>query len=104
MPGNENRKEFTERVGAKEARKLKARREKGGGVWFGLGMLGSIGWSVAVPTMVGIAFGIWLDNRLPGRISWTLTFLFFGLIIGCLNAYYWVRRELKMIEEGQDYE
>lgn len=101
---NKNRKEFTEKVGSKEARKIKARREKGGGVWFGLGMMGTIGWSVAIPTLIGIALGIWLDKILPGRISWTITFLFLGLIVGCLNAYYWVKRELKRIREEQDYE
>jgi ATP synthase protein I len=36
------------------------------GVWFGLGMMGLIGWSVAVPTLLGAALGIWLDNRYPG--------------------------------------
>jgi ATP synthase protein I len=29
------------------------------------------------------------------RHSWTLTLLFTGLFIGCLNAWYWVVREDK---------
>ena len=62
-------------VGAKAARKLKARRNTTQGVWFGLGMMGLIGWSVVVPTLLGAAFGIWLDNRHPGSHSWTLTLL-----------------------------
>ena len=37
---------FAEQVGAKAARKLKARRNSTQGVWFGLGMMGLIGWSV----------------------------------------------------------
>ena len=46
-----------DQVGAKAARKLKARRNATQGVWFGLGMMGLIGWSVAVPTLLGAALG-----------------------------------------------
>ena len=41
---------FAEQVGAKAARKLRARGDRSQGVWFGLGMMGLIGWSVVVPT------------------------------------------------------
>ncbi len=54
-------------VGAKAARKLKARRNSTQGVWFGLGMMGLIGWSVVVPTLLGAALGIWLDKHHPGK-------------------------------------
>jgi ATP synthase protein I len=37
-------------------------------VWFGLGMMGLIGWSVAIPTLLGAALGLWLDKRHPGAI------------------------------------
>ncbi|MBC2696360.1 MAG: hypothetical protein HF982_14010 [Desulfobacteraceae bacterium] len=35
-------------VGAKEVRKIKARREKDSGIWFGLGMFGLVGWSALI--------------------------------------------------------
>ena len=57
---------FAEQVGAKAARKLKARRNPPQ-VWFGLGMMGLIGWSVAIPTLLGAALGLWLDKRHPGH-------------------------------------
>ena len=57
-----------------------------------------IGWSVAIPTLIGVAIGIWLDISYPGHISWTITFLFAGLAVGCANAWYWVERERKKIE------
>jgi predicted F0F1-ATPase subunit len=50
------------------------------GVWFGLGMMGLIGWSVAIPTLLGAALGIWLDSRHPGSHSWTLALLVAGLV------------------------
>ncbi len=72
------------------------------GVWFGLGMMGLIGWSVVVPTLLGAAVGIWLDNSHPGSYSWTLMLLVIGLIIGCLNAWHWVTKEDKEMREGQE--
>jgi ATP synthase protein I len=82
-----------EEISRKAERKLRARGERDRGMWFGLGMFGLVGWSIAVPTVAGIALGIWLDARLGDRISWTLTLLFVGVALGCLNAWYWVKRE-----------
>ena len=81
---------FAEQVGAKAARKLKAGRNPTPGLWFGLGMMGLIGWSVVVPTLLGAALGLWLDEHHPGTHSWTLALLVAGLSIGCLNAYRFV--------------
>ena len=80
-------------IGAKEARKLKARHAPNRGLWFGLGMFGLVGWSVAIPTLLGVAVGIWIDITWPSRFSWTLMLLLLGVILGCLNAWYWVTRE-----------
>lgn len=93
------RKELCRKVRAKEARKMRARQQKDGSVWFGLGMFGLIGWSVAIPTLVGIALGVWIDLKWPSRYSWTLMLLIIGIGVGCLNAWFWVSRERKIIEE-----
>ena len=58
-------------VGTKAARKLKAQRHITRTIWFGLGMMGLIGWSVAIPTLLGAALGLWLDKHYPGGRSWT---------------------------------
>lgn len=92
-PPPEAKPDVAEEIGRKAERKRKARGERQRGVWFGLGMFGLVGWSVAVPTLLAIALGIWLDSRFPGRISWTLTFLFIGVVLGSLNAWFWVSRE-----------
>jgi ATP synthase protein I len=103
-PKNTSKKEPTlaGQVGAKAARKLKARRHSARGVWFGLGMMGLIGWSVTVPTLLGAALGLWLDKHHPGKHAWTLALLVAGLTIGCLNAWHWVAKEAKAIREEQE--
>jgi len=93
---------FAEQVGRKAMRKLKAQRNAPQGVWFGLGMMGIIGWSVVVPTLLGAAFGVWLDNRHPGSHSWTLALLMAGLTLGCLNAWHWVAKEDKAMRDEQE--
>lgn len=93
------RLELSRRVGEKEARKIWAREHKNRSVWFGLGMFGLIGWSVAVPVVAGIALGMWLDATWPSRFSWTLTLLFIGFVLGCLNAWHWLTREREKIEQ-----
>ena len=85
---------FSDEVTRKEKRKLKALQEKNG-VWFGLGMMGMIGWSVVVPSLLGAALGLWLDKHHPQTFSWTLTCLIAGLITGSVIAGYWVSKEDK---------
>ena len=62
-------------------------------------MMGLIGWSVVVPTLVGAALGVWLDRSYPGGRSWTLALLMAGLAAGCLNAWLWVAKEEKAMRE-----
>jgi len=93
---------FAGQVGAKAARKLKAGRGDAPEVWFGLGMMGLIGWSVVVPTLLGAALGLWLDKHHPGGHSWTLALLVAGLALGCANAWHWVAKEEKAIREEQE--
>lgn len=93
MPKAKSVKPLAEHVSRKAARRQQARARKDRGLWFGFGMFGMVGWSIAVPTVLGIALGVWLDRLWPGPPSWTLTFLFLGVVLGCVNAWYWVKRE-----------
>jgi ATP synthase protein I len=93
---------FVRDVGAKASRKLKAQRDGRQSVWFGLGMSGLIGWSVAVPTLAGAMLGLWLDHRFPGTHSWTLALLVVGLAVGCANAWHWVSQQDKAMRDTED--
>lgn len=84
---------FDQLVGRKAQRKQLARATSDRGAWFWLGMFGLVGWSIAVPTLIGIALGLWLDRAWPGRVSWTLTLLIVGVALGCWNAWRWIHRE-----------
>ncbi len=87
------RDEMLEAVARRQARKARSRREGRPGLARGLGTSGMIGWSIAVPTLVGVALGAWLDGRSDAGPSWTLTLMAVGLLVGCANAWYWARRE-----------
>ena len=93
---------LSDEVGTKATRKLKARRNPPPTVWVGLGMMGLIGWSVVVPTLLGAALGLWLDKHHPGKHAWTLALLVAGLAIGCFNAWHWVDKEDKAMREEQE--
>ncbi|OPY05986.1 MAG: putative F0F1-ATPase [Syntrophaceae bacterium PtaB.Bin038] len=83
---------YTKNVGKKEARRLKGKTQKDETIWFGLGMFGIVGWSVAIPALVMTALGLWIDRTWPSRFSWTLMMLIMGVAVGCMNAWYWVKR------------
>ena len=83
-------------------RKLKAQRYVTKTVWSGLGMIGLVGWSVSMPTLLGVALGIWLDKRYPWDHSWTLTLLAIGLALGCVNAWHWVAKENREIHQQEE--
>lgn len=93
--------EFSQQVGEKAARKLKAQQHVTQTVWSGLGMMGLVGWSVVLPTLLGAALGIWIDKHYPGTHSWTLALLAIGLGLGCFNAWHWVAKEGREIREQE---
>lgn len=100
IPGNQgrslhlyNRSQIEKRIASQEARKLKAREEKHHTIWFGLGMFGLIGWSVAIPAVLGALVGMWIDSRWPSRYSWSLMLLIGGITLGCFNAWKWLHKE-----------
>jgi ATP synthase protein I len=75
-------------VGAQQDRMIRARQRTNGN-WSGIAILGVIGWSVAIPTLAGIAIGLWVDHHWPSRFSWTLMLMIGGLVFGCVSA--WMR-------------
>ena len=87
--------EFKKNACDKEARRVKARAKKGMGTFAWIGTLGIVGWSITVPLLIGIALGRWLEGIFPGRYSFTLMFMFAGLVLGCIAAWRWIKKASK---------
>jgi len=98
MTGQEG---FKDTIGRQAERRRRARRRPQS-VWGWLGMLGLIGWSVAVPTVLGVVLGRWLDRVAPATFSWVISLLVIGLAVGVLNAWFWVLRESPAPESVTD--
>jgi ATP synthase protein I len=84
---------FNQQLNSHLTRKIKAQGKVNKTIWLGLGMMGLVGWSVAVPTLLGAMLGIWIDSHYHSPHSWTLMLLMLGLILGCVNAWHWVEKE-----------
>lgn len=84
--------ELLEEIKKQSEKKIKA-KEEGSEVMFGLGLFGIVGWSIAIPTLLGIALGVYLDKRFTQSFSWTITLLFAGVILGSFNAWHWVQEK-----------
>lgn len=102
-------RKFTSEVVRKEQRRIRGMQQEDKTVWFGLGMFGVVGWSVAIPTLIGVALGLWIDRMWPTQYSWALMLLILGVAVGCMNAWYWVRkagieREEPFEDEWEDKE
>ncbi len=93
------REVLIDHIEAEASRKVKARRTSDRTVWFGLGMMGLVGWSVTIPTLIGAGIGSWLDKNHSGGHSWTLALLAAGLTLGCYNAWHWVSKQDRAMHE-----
>jgi ATP synthase protein I len=45
---------------------------------------------------------MWLDTRYDSGVSWTVTGLFTGVILGSLNAWFWIEREGHEDDENEE--
>jgi ATP synthase protein I len=64
-----------------------------------LAMIGALGWLVVIPTLAGVFFGRWLDQRLHAGIFWTGALLMVGVTLGCILAW---RRVQEIRKEDQE--
>lgn len=63
------------------------------------------GFQVAIPVVVGIFLGLFLDKHYPSeRIVWTLNLILIGFLIGLYNAntwlYHMIKIEKKTLKKG----
>ncbi len=102
--GTAKHSSYGETVGTRARRKEQARANPARPLWSGFSLFGIVGWSVSVPTLLGITLGVWLDRNYAAPYSWTLTMLTVGLVLGCFNAWRWISHEERNIHNNDSAE
>ncbi|MEX2187012.1 MAG: AtpZ/AtpI family protein [Pirellulales bacterium] len=65
-----------------------ARREKGHrSFWQSLGVLGMVGWPIALGSVGGTLLGRYLDARFDTGVRYTLMIMTAGVLAGCFAAW-----------------
>ena len=55
--------------------------------------LGSIGFLLITPIILGAYLGRWLDDRLHGySVHWTLSLIVLGVVVGAINVALFIRK------------
>jgi len=76
-----------------KARRLERGRARRTRVWAGLGLVGSVGWIVALPMVGGAFAGRWIDRRMGTGLSFTLGLVLVGLACGAYSVWRYFLRE-----------
>jgi ATP synthase protein I len=71
-------------------RRERAQREGEPSFGRNLAQVGVLGWTIVVPTLLGVFIGRWLDQHFGTGIFWTGPLLVVGLGIGCWAAWRWM--------------
>ena len=87
-------------MGRKEQRKVYMKGKGEVHLLENLGRMGMVGWSIVIPSFLGILIGFWLDRRMGGGHRCALAGFSIGLAIGCLNVLFWAQKEYKAINGG----
>ena len=71
--------------------RLERREPSSASFWRSLSVLGTIGWSIALPAVAGAWLGHRLDAHLETGVRFTLMLLFAGVVLGSVIAWRVVR-------------
>jgi ATP synthase protein I len=89
----ENHDRLDEAVRTRRERRERWQREGERSIGQNLAMIGALGWTIVLPTLVGIFAGRWLDRQFNAGLFWTLGLLVAGLALGCTLAWKRVHNE-----------
>ncbi|HVJ41034.1 MAG TPA: AtpZ/AtpI family protein [Dongiaceae bacterium] len=74
-------------------RAKRAREEPEPSLGVRLGQIGILGWTIVVPTLIGIFLGRWLDRQFATGIFFSAPLLMIGAAIGFWSAWKWMHRQ-----------
>ena len=58
-----------------------------------LGQIGVLGWTIVVPTLLGLVLGRWLDRQAGGGVFFSAPLLMLGAGAGLWFAWRWMHRQ-----------
>ena len=88
----DDRRADPRRAARRDLDRLERQRSSNGEFWRSLGVLGTVGWSIALPAVAGALLGRELDVRLESGVRFTLMFLTAGVMVGSAVAWHLVYR------------
>ncbi len=83
----DNHEKLRDAVKTRQERRERWQREGERSIGQNLAMIGVLGWTIVLPTLLGLFAGRWLDRQFHMGIFWTLGLLVAGLTIGCMLAW-----------------
>jgi ATP synthase protein I len=81
-PTDQRRRSNMRRSIQRDMRRYRAREPSERSFWRSLGVLGSVGWPIALLMVAGAWTGSWLDRRWDTGVRLTLMLVFAGAILG----------------------
>jgi ATP synthase protein I len=82
-PGRADARRSLER----DAGRLSRRENSARTFWRSLSMIGTVGWTIALPAAGGALLGHWLDLRFDSGVRFTLMLLTAGVTLGSIAAW-----------------
>lgn len=76
-----------------------SRSKKAASPLMGLSAFGVIGWSIAIPCVLGAFLGHWLNQVAPQAFSWTIALMLGGLVLGIGFAWNYISEAQQAAEQ-----
>lgn len=76
-------------------RKREAQEEPEPSLGVRLGQIGILGWTIVVPTLLGLVIGHWLDRHLNTGVFFSAPLLMAGAAVGLWSAWKWMHRQTR---------
>ncbi len=93
MPPPDDQGQLGRAARMRHERSARWQREGERSIGQNLAMIGTLGWMVVVPTLLGVFAGRWLDRHFNSGVFWSLGLLVAGLAFGCALAWKRIQSE-----------